>query len=307
MGREWRTPASWFLGVAILVAVVWLMGGLDRKSIDDLLSVEVIFVWVTLTLLVRFLQVEILVRPVHALGGSISRWEAFWLGWARSFLNQIVPMSGVAYFAAVLRNRSGITWSQIASLTFPLFILGMLASALFGAMVTPFALDMDKTLDWVVLGLFIVALGATLVLVWGGGASMAILVSRFPRLQDAKEALFVLLERRRLFFLILALQFLTVVLRAARFHVLFVAVIEGGTIRTTAFLSALGELGFLMQVTPAGIGIREIAIVAGASLEGASVDLVLTIAVAERILIVLITAIAAMPAFWYLWRKQQCN
>ena len=307
MGRGWRTPASWLFGVAILVAVVWLMDGLDRKIVDDLVSAEVIFLWVTLTLLVRVLQVEILVRPVRALGGSISRWEAFWLGWARSFLNQIVPMSGLAYFAAVLRNRSRITWSQIASLTFPLFMLGMLASTFFGAIVTPFALDMDDPFDWMLLGLFTAALGSAAVVVWGGRASMTILVRRIPRLRMAQEALSVLQQRKRLFVLVLVLQFLTVLLRAARLHVLFEAVIEGPTIGTTAFLSALGELGFLMQLTPAGMGIREIAMAAGAVLEGADVDLVLTVSVAERILIVLITAIAAMPAFWYLRKTHRRN
>ena len=49
--------------------------------------------WLVLTFIIRLLMVETLVRPVNALGASIGRLDGFWLGWLRSFFNQLFKSS----------------------------------------------------------------------------------------------------------------------------------------------------------------------------------------------------------------------
>jgi uncharacterized membrane protein YbhN (UPF0104 family) len=300
MGSRWTRIASWAFGIGILATVIWIVGGLDVEGALHRLSTHVIVTWAALTVLIRLLQVEVLVRPVRALGGSITRPQAFWLGWARSFLNQVVPMSGIVYFAAFMRQRSGMAWGHIGALAYPQFILALTASALFGTIVTPLALTMDSILHWTILSLFAILLSVGALIIWGSPRVVAVAARWAPQLRTGHEALVTLNERTPLAPILLGLHFLGVLLRATRLYILLAVLMEQAPVLATAFWTALGEMGFLIQLTPGGIGIREVAIAGAAVLEGTNPDLALTVSVADRALIILMTSLMAIPAFWYL-------
>lgn len=303
MGPHWRRIASWAFGICTLVAVIWTVGGLDMDGVLKLLSGHIVASWVALTVLIRLLQVEVLVRPVHALGGSLPRLQAFWLSWARTFLNQVIPMSGMAYYAAFMRQRSGMAWGYIGALAYPQFVLSLTASALFGTIVTPLALDMNQPLHWLILSSFGMLLAGGVLLVWGSPRVMPFVAGWAPKLLTAHQGIIKLNEKTHLVPLLFGLHFLGVLLRASRLYLIFSAFIDQTPIIGTAFLSALGETGFLLQLTPGGIGIRELAVTGAAMIEGTSPELALTVAVADRALIILVTALMALPAFWCLRNK----
>ncbi|NNC55529.1 MAG: hypothetical protein HKO07_07395 [Pseudomonadales bacterium] len=91
-----------------------------------------VVVWSTLTITARIFLARTTVEPMIALGHPFSLSDAFWTGWIRTFANQVVPMSGIAAYAKVLRDKTHISWSELAALAAPQYVLAAAALGVVG-------------------------------------------------------------------------------------------------------------------------------------------------------------------------------
>ncbi|MCB1054778.1 MAG: flippase-like domain-containing protein [Acidobacteria bacterium] len=292
---------SWIGGILLLIGVVRWVPDFETEDLAGVLTPLSVASWVSITFLARLLLAEILVRPVRALGGTLGRGEAFWLGWVRSFCNQLVPLTGMAVFAGFMRRRAGMAWGRVAALASPQFLLAITASGLFGVLAVASARDSLGNQALPLLGIFTgAAVGAMLLILRGAhGLRFAPAFLR-RRLDSAHQALVLLAEDHSLLAGVLGLHFSTVCLRAARLWLLFASAHNSTPLPQVLLMVAISEIGFLVQLTPGGMGLREGALVGTAAFLGLDTTAVAGIALADRLLILALTATLAAPSFWAL-------
>ncbi|MDY7093326.1 MAG: lysylphosphatidylglycerol synthase transmembrane domain-containing protein [Acidobacteriota bacterium] len=293
---------SWLLGLALLVAVA-MAGDFSREQVLQVLSPLAVAGWILVTLLARLLQVEILVRPIYAWGGTLGRSDAFWLGWLRSFFNQVVPLSGLAVYAGVIKRRSGLAWGQVAALASPQFLLALLASSLFGAVMVSTNLERLGNTGLPLLAAFLGVgiLVAVLIARGGHGLSFAPAFIR-QRLETAREAWILFSRRHDMLWGLLVLHILSTLFRATRLWILFAASGADLPVALILLLIAVSDFSFLLQITPGGLGIKEAALVGIAAFLGIDTQITAAVALADRVLILSITTLLAGPGFWALRR-----
>ena len=79
--------------------------------------------WILLTIAGRLCANEATVVPLAALGFRLTRADAFWISWIRTFANQVTPFLGAAAYVHMIRRHTGIQWSQVAALGQPQIVL----------------------------------------------------------------------------------------------------------------------------------------------------------------------------------------
>lgn len=304
--RKLATLGSWILGFVLLAGLFVYIGDAQRRQLLEFLTPLTLGLWLLLTLGERLLLTESLVQPVAACGGSLRRLEGFWLGWARSFFNQLVPLTGIAVFTTGLKRRSGLGWAEVGALTSLQFFLAVLASSLFGAAVVLLNLPaLGPALGPILLACIAGGL-ASFVLIVGGGHGLKLLPSALrDRLQAAHEALVLIARRRLLVGMLTGLNLSATATRAARVWVLFQCVDAPPSWTIILLLVAISEVGVLVSVTPGGMGLREGALVGTAALAGVDPQTAAAVALVDRLLILASTSAMAGPALWALRRDRQ--
>jgi uncharacterized membrane protein YbhN (UPF0104 family) len=278
--------------------VIWYFQPSNFASQLEKVGVGGALGWLFLTLGARLCLVETIVLPIRALGFSFQRSDAFWLGWVRTFANQIVPLSGLAIYTREIRRKADIPWSGIVALSTPTFLLATAALSVIGlcAIVSNVSYVGASTLP------MLIAFTAI-----GGGSLFAathaawmidrLPVATFLFAEQSAAAFRRLSERSRLIATLILLHALAILVRGTRIWLLFLLVGAEMTLPAALLVIAIAESAALFQITPGGLGLREGAIIGGAVLLHISPELGATVALIDRLFIVAITTLLAIPGY----------
>ena len=297
MRRTSVTLLSWLVGLTACVAVLAYLGPQNFTGTLSTLGLAGSSAWIVLTLAARFFLAETTVAPLAALGFTCRLRDVFWINWLRSFGNQIVPLSGFAAYAQSLRTRLPISWSELAALGTPQFVLSAIALGVVGLFAT--ALNAD------ILGHASIVLGAAYLGVIGAGLTVAVGAARIleslpraisSRIAKLSDSLRTLARTPNLLLRVTACHVAAILLRGSRLWVVFAAADTVFGVRETLLVIAIAESSMLLQLTPGGLGIREGAVLGGAALLGVPGPVAASVALIDRLFIVALTSLMAAPA-----------
>lgn len=293
-----RHLLSWLAGFLGLLIVIWyfqpdnFLSELGRVGIGGCLG------WLILTVCARLLLVEITVLPIEALGYSFRRFDAFWIGWIRTFVNQIAPAFGLAYFTREVRRLANMPWSGIVALSTPMFVLATSALSVIGIIAIASNIAYVGTSAVPML----IAFAAV-----GGGSIFAATHAAWL-LQKLPVATFLFAEQssaafRRLsassFFILklIGLHASAILVRGARLWLLFTLVGPDMSLAAALLVIVIAESAALFQITPGGLGLREGAVIGAAILLDISPESGAVVALIDRLLVVGTTTMLAIPAY----------
>lgn len=295
--------ASWLAGLLALIWLIFFFGWADTLSLLGDLNFIFVFAWFLITILSRLVLVEALVRPLAQLGKPIRRGEGFWLGWARSFFNQLLPLSGVGYFSGYLKAKTALSWSAVATLSSPQLLFASIAIGLLGVGSTFMRWGQLGSSGWLILGSFLLALLGPIGLLLISQRFLTILPYRLQQYAKSFRTAWAKLHASLpLLVSFLAVHICAVLLRALRLWILFLASNSPPDLISILLISCAGEVILLLQVTPGGIGLKEGTLVGMGALIGMDVKTVAGIAIIDRLLIVAMVTAMAPLAFWQLNR-----
>ena len=254
--------------------------------------------WVLLTLIARFALAETTVAPLKVLGFNMRRLDAFWIGWIRTFANQILPFAGIAAYAHAVRDRVGISWSELASLASPQFFLAAAALGLVGLIAVVVNFDALGLSTYVLTATYLTVVFISLAVATGAAWLIETLPERLSsRASKTAAALRQLSQRRNLIARLVIYHVVVILLRGGRLWVLFMAAGANPDWREMLLIAAIAESTMLIQLTPGGLGVREGAVLGGAALVGIAAPVAVSVALIDRLLVVAITILLALPAF----------
>lgn len=290
---------SWLAGLGILALIILLVRDLELSLVLSFFTHAVVLPWLALALLARLLIVEILARPILALGYPVSRMALFWLSWLRSFANQFIPVSGVALVAGYCKRVCGLNWGEISALSSPLMLLSMATS---GTLLTGAVIINHAFFGWYAWPLAVAAILATTMvtaLIMNGPRLLAWLPVRLHRrLGTLERALRIFAGHRQLMARLVLFYGLLIMLRGLQLWLLFALGTDLSlSLPEIILLIAISEISFLVPFFPGGIGIREGALVATALLLGLNIETVALVALINRFFGVGIVAFMALPAY----------
>lgn len=253
--------------------------------------------WLVFQLAARLLMIEVTVRPVRALGLSLRRSEAFWIGWIRTFSNQVFPFSGLAYYAHRLRQSSGISWTELAAVSSTQLSLAAAAVGSIGVVAVAVNLSAFGKAAPPTLTAFVLLASGSLLL----AIRPIQLVSGLPRSIESRVRKFIEPVSRLAGYpgLVRTLTFLQcaiVLLHGARLWVLFSAVGIQLNWHEALLILVLAEATALFQITPGGLGLREGAVLGAAMLLAISPEAAASVALLDRLFTLAITTLLAAPA-----------
>lgn len=303
-----RNLLSWAIGVIAVIGIVLYFRPPDFAGVLASVGVGGVAAWCGLTLLARLCLVRTSVEPVRLFGYDLGMADAFWIGWLRTFANQVLPLSGIAAYAKALRLKTGISWSELAAMATPQFVL---AAAALGAIGLVAVLVNADTLGdhayWV--GAAYLAILLMAILVTRGAAPF---IDRLPaavsdRARNVSGALRKLAAEPGLVGRLVAYHALVILLRGARLWILFAAAGVALEWQQLLIVLIVAESSFLVQLTPGGLGLREAAVLGGAALVGISPDVSAGVALIDRLFMIAITVFFAVPATMILAKPQQID
>lgn len=294
---------SWGTGILALLIVVWYFQPSAFFAQLQRVGFEGSFAWLFLTFCTRVVLAETTVLPVRALGFSLRRSDAFWLGWIRAFANQIVPLSGLVVYTREIRRKAKIPWSVIVAFTAPMFLFATAALSAIGLV----AIASNAA----VVGASTVPMLITFALVGSGSilaaTQSAWVVDRLPIAanlfaEQSATAFRRLSEDSSMILALVVLHALAILLRGTRIWLLFVLVGVEMSLPAALLIIVIAESAALFQLTPGGLGLREGAIIGGAILLHISPELGVVVALIDRLFIVATTTFLAIPGFMLIRR-----
>ena len=307
---------SWLAGIGGVAAIVWYAQPENFVEAIGALRWQELIGWILLTLIARFLMGETTVAPLKALGFSMPRIDAFWIGWIRTFANQILPLSGLAAYAQIVRKRIQISWSELAALAAPQLVLAAAALGIVGLLATAANFNRLQSLAYVLAAVYLVVMAVAIATASGA----AWFIELFPealssRVSRTANALRRLVNYPGLVTKMVAYHSMVILLRGARLWILFSAV--GVTLEWQELLLvlAISESSMLINVTPGGLGVREGFVIGGSALLDIPAPIAASVALVDRLFVISITTFLTAPAIIFLRsrrpknptrRKQQC-
>lgn len=308
MSEAGRKLISWVVGIVGVIAIIVYFRPPDFAGVLQSIGVYGVIAWCVLTLLARLCLLRTSVEPVRLFGYELTVSDAFWIGWVRTFANQILPLSGVVAYAKALRLRTGISWSELAAMATPQFVLAAAALGVIGVVAVAINADaLSAKAYWI--GSAYLAIVVIALLITRGAAPF---IDRLPaalsnRARDVTGALRKLASKPGLVSRLVAYHALVILLRGARLWVLFSA--AGITLEWQQLLLVLivAESSFLFQLTPGGLGVREAAVLGGAALAGIAPEIAAGVALIDRLFMIAITVFFAVPAMMILAPSQQID
>ena len=296
---------SWAAGILGICAIVVAFRPTGLDEAIESIGIPGALLWLCLTLVARIFMVETTVRPVRYLGYELGRVDAFWVGWVRTFGNQVIPLSGLAFYLREIVRRSGIAWSEVTSLATPQVFLALASvgclgfvsvlcgASYLGLLAAPLALFY--------LLMSIVALLATFRADW--------LIRRLPGRLSAPgtriAATFRRLAQSRVLIVeLIAANAAAILVRGGRLWVLFVLTATELTWQQALLIIAIAESATILQLTPGGLGLREGAVVGAAALVDVSQSGSVIVALVDRLLMVGTATLLLAPAFAWLRRRR---
>ena len=294
-----KSLTVWLLGLTLLVAVVYLVGDMDVNTIRRAFTAQGVICWIVITMVMRVVQSEIVFVTGKSVGATASRIDIFWVNWARTFMNQIVPASGLAYYLDFMKRNQSIGWSAISSLALPQFFLSVSALFFLGAVCAWLGRGFDDAARlWLAVLLFAAFLISWLAILHFksilGVLGLATVMGRNISSLGFFEG------KSRLFYSVFCMQLLAVLMRMLRFYLIFVFAFSDAPFWDMALIAAIGEFGLLLQLTPGGVGLREAIMVSVGHAYHFDLSVLLSVVLVERALVIALTVLMMPPAAWYL-------
>lgn len=250
-------------------------------------------------LLTLFLQAETLRWGMGSVGQKLSQRETFSLTLISSYANLIVPKSGMgatAVYLTKLRKGNLVDFGAVLFIGSVLFILATCAVGI-SIFVTE-AIVSDHASPWLI-AISLGGIAASLLALridWNfARAYDGLGANKIRQLIHAKARIKNSNVMRQIGLANLALVFL----RAFRLQLACWALGESPSFFFVLMMSVLGDLSFLIAITPAAIGFRESAIALGATKMGMPIPVALSIAILDRLIFSLTTVAAAQLAIWF--------
>jgi uncharacterized membrane protein YbhN (UPF0104 family) len=300
---RWR-----LLRVGVSVAVVAAMAWVIHRYWDDVRNLPRIAPWLAvvvagLYLVVRWLNGIAMRAALRAMGYSITLYEALMLAVLTTYGNLFVPRAGLGVPAVYLRVRRGV---DVGDFTIQAIVVTILQTAGIGvtgllALAALWAFH-EQAPDPLVAGLFVLALVLGLA---------AVFVRSRPegprgtgRIARTVHQVAIAWSRvsssRRTVAVIFLLDVPMLLLRAVRLQLVFQALGQEVNFFAVFVASALGDLMFLVSVTPAGLGFREAAITYSATLLGVPPAVALTASLVDRVIWTVAVIVVAQVGMWTL-------
>lgn len=290
---------SWSAGLIGLAIVIWYFQPANFVSSLRAVGIGGLFGWLVLTISARFLLVETTVLPLRYLGFSLGRADAFWIGWIRTFANQVLPLSGLAVYAHEVRRKTGIPWSGILALSTPQFLLATFALSLvcMFALVSNFDY-LDAAAVSALLTTALIGTGAILIATHIGWVIAKLPIAGVLFAQQSAESFNRISASRQLIAKIVILHSLAILIRGGRVWLLFLVVGVDINWSHALLMIVIAESAALIQLTPGGMGLREGAIIGSAILLGVSPDVGAIVALIDRLFIIGTTTVLAVPGLF---------
>lgn len=289
---------SWFSGLVGLAIVVWYFRPSSFVSQLESVGVWGSLGWLSLTLCARLLLVEVTVLPIRALGYSIRRADAFWIGWIRTFVNQIVPLLGLAIYTREVRRKANIPWSAIVALSTPMILLAIAALSVIGLFaVVSNTTYMGASAIPMLITFAVVGIGSVFVATHVAWVIDRLPIARYLFAEQSAAAFRRLSEGTRLISGLMVLHALAILVRGTRIWLLFVLVGAEMSMAAALLVIVVAESTALFQITPGGLGLREGAIIGSAVLLDLPPELGAVVALIDRLFVVAITTFLAIPGY----------
>lgn len=298
-----RSLASWLAGILLIVLIAWIFR--PPGLLDALLALDLprLAGWLALTIVARVCLAGTTVLPLKALGFHMSMVIAFWIGWLRTFSSLLLPLAGIAAYAKLIRARVGISWSELAALAAPQFVLAIAALGIVGLAATASNFARLGAPATAVAVFYVVVIAAAIAAASSSGWLIRILPGSLAgRLAATSSALRTLAGTPRLIARVVILHALAIALRGARIWFVFDVVGISLDWPELLLIVAIAETTMLVNLTPGGLGVREGLLVGGAVLLNISAPVAAGAALIDRVLMYLVTAVLAIPAFLALRR-----
>ncbi len=261
------------------------------------LGISGIVTWVALTIAARIAQGETTVLPMAAMGFRLPRAEAFWIGWLRTFANQIMPVSGVVAYAHAVRSRTSISWSELAALATPQFVLAAAALGVIGLVAVSVCTHYLGSSSAIIAAVYAAILFASLAVTRGAAWVIDLLPAQLSeRARLTSAALRKIAMTRGLILRLILCHAIVILLRGLRIWLLFAAVDIELSWNEALLVVAIAESTLLIQITPGGLGLREGAIIGGAALVGVPASIAAGVAIMDRVLVVALIALLTPPS-----------
>tara|TARA_R110002073_G_scaffold132514_5_gene279438 strand:- start:1275 stop:2207 length:933 start_codon:yes stop_codon:yes gene_type:complete len=292
---------SWIIGLFMLCMLFLWIDFKELSRIFTQIGFMGVVIWALITLFVRLLYAEITVLPLSVFEAKISRMDAFWIGWVRTFANQILPLSGLAVYIKAIKDRAGVSWSEISALATPQFFISAMAVSLLGMISTVIALDIED-FGLILLVIYSVIFIISLVLILQTPYVMRAFPSSLSkRLISSADAFEKISSSPKLILLLVIYYCGVILLRVVRLWLLFMLAGQELDWQTALILGVIAESTLIIQLTPGGIGLREGSILAGAVFMGVDGGLAASVAIIDRLLVVSMTVVFVLPSGYFLW------
>jgi len=255
--------------------------------------------WLGLTLFARAVLAEIVVLPMAALGFAFRRRDAFWIGWIRTFSNQILPMSGMALFVQEIRRKVSISWSALVALSSPQFLLAAAGLGAIGVVASVLNFNALAQAGLPILTAFVAVTVGSVAVATGAARLMESMPGFIAsRIRDVATSFRRLAEHPHLVPQLIAWHCVAILAHGGRVWLLFSAVGISLDWREALLVMAVAESTMLLQITPGGLGLREGAVVGGAALLGIPAEAAAGVALIDRLFMIGLTTLLAGPAFF---------
>ena len=297
MSRRASRAIAWLVGIAAVIAIVGYFRPPNFLATLSAIGFSGVASWVALTLFARLLLAETTVEPLEALGYTLKRSDAFWIGWVRTFANQVLPLSGIAAYAQALRSRTGISWSELAAMATPQYILAATALGLLGTVAVLLNRELIPAMALTLGAVFTAVIVVSFAVASGAGWILGLLPKALSaRVQDTSAALTRLAAHPFLVPRLVLWHGLVILLRGGRLWILFAAAGVSLDWQQMLLLIAIAEASFLVQLTPGGLGFREGVLLGAAALIGIDMPVAAGVAVIDRLFMIAIIGLMTAPA-----------
>ena len=296
--RRTRAIASVLVLIALGAVGLRYAGELDRLLHADPFSLALL---AALVLVVRWVAAEIMRDTLAQVGHPLRRGDIFGLSALSSVPALFFPRAGFGAFGLALRARHGVPFSASTSLVLPLSVLDLVVVGAGGLALQAWLALGPRSYEPALAAVFAATLGVALVAL-AATPRLPFAPARLARFLDALAGAWRRLRQNRPYVL-RALAWLTLIaaLRVARLGVAYHAIGFSPRLDGLVLASLLGDLMFMLAITPGALGLREAAIVYGARAAGVAPEASLAAALLDRLAMTFVVLLLAQGAAWRLF------
>jgi glycosyltransferase 2 family protein len=300
--RRLRAIASVLVLLAFGAVGFRYRGELDRLLRADPACVAAL---AALVVAVRWTAAEIMRDTLAQVGHPLRRGDIFGLSALSSVPALFFPRAGFGALGMGLRARHGVPFSASTALVLPLSVLDLVVVGAGGLALQGWLFLASRPYEPALAAVFAATLVAALVALFLN-PRLPFAPARLARFLDALADAWRRLRGNRPYVLrMLALLTLITALRVARLALAYRAIGFAPSLDGLVLASLLGDLMFMLAITPGALGLREAAIVYGARMAGVTPEASLAAALLDRMAMMLVVLLLAQGAAWRLFGSRE--